>query len=59
MDRAAAAWIFNALVRFKPGTIDPNTLEPDLAESWDESPDGKTGRSTCATACSSTATTAS
>jgi peptide/nickel transport system substrate-binding protein len=41
-DRAVAAWIYNALVRFKPGTIDPSTLEPDLAESWDESPDGKT-----------------
>ncbi len=41
-DRAPAAWLFNALVRFKPGTIDPATLEPDLASSWDESADGKT-----------------
>ncbi len=41
-DRVPVAWIFNALVRFKPGTIDPKTLEPDLAQSWDESEDGKT-----------------
>ena len=41
-DRAPAAWLFNALVRFKPGTIDPATLEPDLATSWEESADGRT-----------------
>ena len=41
-DRAPVAWIFNALTRFKPGTIDPKTLEPDLAQSWEESADGKT-----------------
>ncbi len=41
-DRVPVAWMFNALVRFKPGSIDPKTLEPDLAERWDESPDGKT-----------------
>ncbi len=40
-DRVPVAWIFNALTRFKPGTIDPKTLEPDLAQSWEESPDGK------------------
>lgn len=41
-DRVPAAWIFNALVRFRPGTIDPKTIEPDLATSWEQSPDGKT-----------------
>ena len=41
-DRVPVAWIFNALTRFKPGTIDPKTLEPDLAQSWEESADGKT-----------------
>jgi peptide/nickel transport system substrate-binding protein len=30
--------IYNALVRFKPGTFE---LEPDLATSWEVSPDGK------------------
>ena len=38
-DRIAASWIFSALVRFKPGTIDPAQIEPDLAESWEASPD--------------------
>jgi peptide/nickel transport system substrate-binding protein len=41
-DRVPVAWIFNALVRFKPGTIDPKTIEPDLATSWEQSEDGKT-----------------
>lgn len=41
-DRVPVAWMFNALVRFKPGTIDPKGLEPDLAESWEQSPDGRT-----------------
>ena len=40
-DRVPAAWIFNALTRFKPGSIDPASIEPDLAESWDKSADGK------------------
>lgn len=39
-DRIPVSWIFNGLVRFKPGTIDPAQIEPDLAESWDKSPDG-------------------
>ena len=38
-DRTVVAWIFNALVRFKPGSTDPATIEPDLAKSWDSSPD--------------------
>jgi peptide/nickel transport system substrate-binding protein len=29
--------LYNALVRFKPGTID---IEPDVAERWEHSPDG-------------------
>jgi peptide/nickel transport system substrate-binding protein len=42
IDRVIAAWLFNGLVRFPPGSIDPAKLEPDLAESWESSPDGKT-----------------
>lgn len=41
-DRVPVAWIYNALTRFTPGTIDPKTLEPDLAQSWEKSADGKT-----------------
>lgn len=33
--------IFNGLVRLKPGEISPGQIEPDLAESWTSSPDGK------------------
>ncbi|WP_426959081.1 ABC transporter substrate-binding protein [Muricoccus radiodurans] len=40
-DRVLVAWLFNGLVRFRPGTIDPAQIEPDLAESWESSPDGK------------------
>lgn len=39
-ERTLVAWIFGALVRFSPGTIDPERLEPDLAESWVASDDG-------------------
>lgn len=39
-ERTLVAWIFSALVRFTPGTIDPERLEPDLAESWTASEDG-------------------
>ncbi|MBC2885161.1 polyamine ABC transporter substrate-binding protein [Ochrobactrum sp. CM-21-5] len=38
-DRTLAAWIFGGLVRFAPGSTDPSTIEPDLAESWEHSPD--------------------
>ena len=41
-DKAVVSWIFNGLVRFKPGSANPQELEPDLAESWDASPDRKT-----------------
>ena len=40
-DVALLQWMFNGLVRFKPGSIDPNSIEPDLAEKWTTSPDGK------------------
>lgn len=40
-DVALLQWMFNGLVRFKPGSMDPATIEPDLAEKWTSSPDGK------------------
>lgn len=42
IDRTLVAWIYGALVRFKPGTTDPALIEPDLAESWDVSDDNLT-----------------
>ena len=41
-DKTVVGWMFNALVRFPPGSADPKTIEPDLAERWDRSPDGLT-----------------
>ena len=38
-DKIIFPLIFNGLVRFKPGTADLNTIEPDLAESWEVSDD--------------------
>lgn len=38
-DRMVVAWIYGALVRFAPGSTDPSTIEPDLAESWEASAD--------------------
>ena len=38
-DKAVIGWMFNGLVRFKPGTMNPEAIEPDLAQSWDTSPD--------------------
>jgi peptide/nickel transport system substrate-binding protein len=32
--------MFNGLVRFKPGSINPEGIEPDLATSWKASSDG-------------------
>jgi peptide/nickel transport system substrate-binding protein len=47
-DRATATpdinlvnWIFNGLVRMKPGTANPEMIEPDLATTWTSSPDKK------------------
>ncbi len=41
-DKPLMAWIFSGLVRFKPGSASLEELEPDLAESWTKSDDGKT-----------------
>jgi peptide/nickel transport system substrate-binding protein len=40
-DKTVVGWLYNGLVRFRPGSADPNDLEPDLAERWETSPDGK------------------
>lgn len=40
-DKVPVSWIYSGLVRFKPGSADPKDLEPDLAERWELSPDGK------------------
>ncbi|MEJ1159452.1 ABC transporter substrate-binding protein [Prosthecomicrobium sp. N25] len=39
--KAFLQWMFNGLVRIKPGELSPDFIEPDLAESWTSSPDGK------------------
>jgi len=39
--KALLQWMFNGLVRIKPGELSPASIEPDLAESWTSSPDGK------------------
>ncbi|MCJ7871187.1 ABC transporter substrate-binding protein [Phaeobacter sp. J2-8] len=41
-DKVAFAMMFNGLVRFKPGSMNPADIEPDLAESWNVSDDGLT-----------------
>ncbi|MGG5817820.1 ABC transporter substrate-binding protein [Falsiroseomonas sp. HW251] len=41
-DRMLASWVHGALVRFRPGTTSPATIEPDLAEAWEHSPDRRT-----------------
>ena len=38
-DKPVVAWIFNGLVRLKPGSAKLEDIEPDLAESWDQSAD--------------------
>lgn len=40
IDKAVFGWMFNGLVRFAPGTASPDTIEPDLAESWESTADG-------------------
>ena len=42
IDRIPVAWMFNGLVRFPPGSIDPSKIEGDLAERWESSADKKT-----------------
>jgi len=39
-DRGVVDMVFNGLVRFKPGNMDPAEIQPDLAKSWDVSEDG-------------------
>ncbi|SFP25023.1 peptide/nickel transport system substrate-binding protein [Paracoccus pantotrophus] len=39
-DKGPIGWMFNGLLRFPPGSADPDDLEPDLAESWTSSADG-------------------
>ncbi|KAA8608457.1 polyamine ABC transporter substrate-binding protein [Salipiger aestuarii] len=39
-DKPITGWLFNGLVRFKPGSDDIGALEPDLAESWERNKDG-------------------
>jgi peptide/nickel transport system substrate-binding protein len=39
IDRAVVAWMFNGLVRFKPGSMSPADIEPDLAERWESNAD--------------------
>ena len=40
-DRYIIQCIFNGLVRYKPGSGDIRQIEPDFAEKWDSSSDGK------------------
>lgn len=39
-DKIVFAMIFNGLVRFAPGSMSSDAIEPDLAESWETSADG-------------------
>lgn len=38
-DKPVMNWVFNGLVRFKPGSVAIDGLEPDLADSFRRSPD--------------------
>jgi len=40
IDYACIDPMFNALVRFKPVDVNPELIEPDLAERWERSKDG-------------------
>jgi peptide/nickel transport system substrate-binding protein len=39
-DKGLLNWMFNGLVRLPPGKINPEVIEPDLAESWTSNPAG-------------------
>jgi peptide/nickel transport system substrate-binding protein len=39
-DKGMLNWVFNALVRIKPGQASPDFIESDLAESWSANADG-------------------
>ncbi|WP_163264794.1 ABC transporter substrate-binding protein [Chelativorans alearense] len=41
-DKGLLHWMFNGLVRIKPGEASPADIEPDIAESWTTSEDGLT-----------------
>src|SRR5262245_15430363 len=41
-DKPVVGLIYNGLVRLTPGSADPKDLEPDLAERWESSADGRT-----------------
>lgn len=38
-DKPVVSWIFNGLVRLKPGSAKLEDIEPDLAEKWESSAD--------------------
>ncbi len=42
IDNVLFGLVFNGLVRFPPGSLDPERIEPDLAERWESSADGRT-----------------
>ena len=39
-DKGLLNYVFNGLVRIKPGEASPNFIEPDLAESWTQNANG-------------------
>lgn len=39
-DKGMLNWVFNSLVRIRPGQASPEFIEPDLAESWSSNPQG-------------------
>lgn len=39
-DKGLLHWVFNGLVRLRPGTATPETIEPDIALSWTSNPAG-------------------
>src|ERR1700716_2641620 len=39
-DKGLLSWMFNGLVRVRPGKISPEFIEPDLAETWTSNPAG-------------------
>jgi peptide/nickel transport system substrate-binding protein len=41
-DKGLLHWMFNGLVRIKPGQASPEFIEPDIASSWTTSEDGLT-----------------
>lgn len=41
-DKGLLHWMFNGLVRIKPGEASPAFIEPDIAKSWTTSDDGLT-----------------